>query len=755
MAELPKELPLVSSAFFCFKILCKKGEQIMQKRILMSVVIACMAMFLAGVSSADVPAPPVNQYIGEPDVANNSHSTGMDKSLGDPTVGDCTPCHGSLVEEVGDGHKIPTYLPSLVTPKTPDIGDPASYTGGDGLPQNSRGSYAGACDYCHDLGATAGIFVQTPSSTHRNSGLGSECHWCHDGLLSSEEQIRGCEGCHSMNTLHNIQADSPNTASPGSIVVGGEDAGYGHIGNEADCWGCHGFDLESPSYLPAEDSIFEDCAACHPRAPDIHHLLYGAPFSLPDDVPYPDADGDDIPDPTLGCLNCHGSEITVNRNCFSCHSFMSSPDIDSDSLPDYIEEDLGTDPALKDTDEDELNDGAEISIETDPLDPDSDGDWLHDGREVSEGTDPLDPDSDHDGYDDGGERFCGSNPLDRESTCEVCDNADNDLDGAVDEGLQDTDSDGVCDVVDTDDDNDGCSDDDDPARLVFSADTDGDGLGNDCDTDDDGDTVLDIDDVDSLDPYACQDIDADTCDDCIEAGNPQVSDDGTDTDSDGECDDGDSDDDNDGCSDDDDPARLVFSADTDGDGLGNDCDTDDDNDGCQDPEDDAPLVFSVDTDGDGDSNDCDIDDDDDGLTDVQENEIGTDPLDPDTDGDEVIDGSDICPLENATGLDADTDGCVDTIGGLTDNLNTLVNAGVIDYTLKNSLLAKIEAAERASSRENICAALGQLEALQNQVNAQIGNKISGEAAELVISNIYNYADNLIFQMKNLLGDVQC
>ena len=43
---------------------------------------------------------------------------------------------------------------------------------------------------------------------------------------------------------------------------------------------------------------------------------------------------------------------------------------------------------------------------------------------------------------------------------------------------------------------------------------------------------------------------------------------------------------------------------------------------------------------------------------------------------------------------------------------------------------------------NICAAINQLEAFKNQINAQSGNKISDEAADLLIA----YADNLITQL---------
>jgi hypothetical protein len=42
----------------------------------------------------------------------------------------------------------------------------------------------------------------------------------------------------------------PNNPGDCNIVVGGEEAGYGHVGNdtpgvESDCWGCHGFSIAS------------------------------------------------------------------------------------------------------------------------------------------------------------------------------------------------------------------------------------------------------------------------------------------------------------------------------------------------------------------------------------------------------------------------------------------------------------------------------------------------------------------------------
>ncbi len=118
----------------------------------------------------------------------------------------------------------------------------------------------------------------------------------------------------------------------------------------------------------------------------------------------------------------------------------------------------------------------------------------------------------------------------------------------------------------------------------------------------------------------------------------------------------------------------------------------------------------------------------------------------DSDGDGINDDEDNCPLENALGFDADLDGCIDTLSGLAEMLEALVNEGVIEEELQNSLLSKVENAEKSADKENICAAVNKLEALINQTNAQRGNKISDEAADLIIA----YANNLIANLLNQL-----
>lgn len=120
----------------------------------------------------------------------------------------------------------------------------------------------------------------------------------------------------------------------------------------------------------------------------------------------------------------------------------------------------------------------------------------------------------------------------------------------------------------------------------------------------------------------------------------------------------------------------------------------------------------------------------------------------DTDGDGVCNDNDDCPNDNAMGFDADGDGCVDSLSGLTDIVSTLADSGVIDDQMVNSLLSKIENAEQSATKDNICTAINQLEAFKNQIEAQRGKKISDEAADLLIA----YADNSITQLLSQLSE---
>ena len=148
----------------------------------------------------------------------------------------CQACHGTLVDNFNDGHAIPTYAISSVTPKT----------GGVELQPNR---FAGGCKACHRGDAAQGL--NENNMTHHGTGIGipvalggagGDCLWCHRGSQADPTtflNIRTCEECHGVKSLHNIQPDTPATANIGTIVPGAESMGYGHIGNNRDCIGCH------------------------------------------------------------------------------------------------------------------------------------------------------------------------------------------------------------------------------------------------------------------------------------------------------------------------------------------------------------------------------------------------------------------------------------------------------------------------------------------------------------------------------------
>lgn len=115
------------------------------------------------------------------------------------------------------------------------------------------------------------------------------------------------------------------------------------------------------------------------------------------------------------------------------------------------------------------------------------------------------------------------------------------------------------------------------------------------------------------------------------------------------------------------------------------------------------------------------------------------PITADSDGDGIPDDLDVCPNENATGFDVNGDGCIDSPNGLAGTIDALVQSGVIAPELQTSLLAKVNNAEKSANKDNICAAINQLNALKNQIYAQRGNKISDEAANAIIA----YTDSVI------------
>ena len=221
---------------------------------------------------------------------------------------------------------------------------------------------------------------------------------------------------------------------------------------------------------------------------------------------------------------------------------------------------------------------------------------------------------------------------------EDCNGKDDDCDGLIDDGFDDTDGDGKADCIDEDDDGDGIPDEDDNCSGIANPqqeDFDDDGEGDLCDVDDDGDGVPDIEDCEPLDPTfgyhvyyydgdgdgvaactkpknLCEPQDKYTvlgctvtdCDDADKAIAPGLAEkcDGKDNDCNGKVDDGE--------------------PDLDGDGISDACDTDDDGDGKLDAIDNCPLVSNpdqLDSDSDGVGDACDSDKDGDGTPDDIDN----------------------------------------------------------------------------------------------------------------------------------------
>ena len=159
---------------------------------------------------------------------------------------DCKACHGPIDNPL-DGHYIPEYPPSMVTPYA------GFGTGVDGK---------GGCKFCHAEGtdSTTGMPVFDNSATHHSTGVGwgvipgsqLDCFLCHEFDHPAPDNIRRCEACHGVNSLHNIQADSNGD---GEINPAEEGPWYGHIGNNIDCNGCHANAMIVASTLPVSPII--------------------------------------------------------------------------------------------------------------------------------------------------------------------------------------------------------------------------------------------------------------------------------------------------------------------------------------------------------------------------------------------------------------------------------------------------------------------------------------------------------------------
>nr|QNO47031.1 hypothetical protein LBHKAHFG_00012 [Methanosarcinales archaeon ANME-2c ERB4] len=150
----------------------------------------------------------------------------------------CSYCHGSLVDDYDDGHYIPTYNSSLITPDT-------SYN----WKNETTGKKWGGCEACHEANTTpvSGATIHDNYVTHHNiwPGDNEKCSVCHDMVAGANLTIRKCEDCHGVKSLHNIQYDYATTEG---------ELGYGHIGDSWDCMGCHAW-YEAASDAPRTGPI--------------------------------------------------------------------------------------------------------------------------------------------------------------------------------------------------------------------------------------------------------------------------------------------------------------------------------------------------------------------------------------------------------------------------------------------------------------------------------------------------------------------
>jgi hypothetical protein len=113
----------------------------------------------------------------------------------------------------------------------------------------------------------------------------------------------------------------------------------------------------------------------------------------------------------------------------------------------------------------------------------------------------------------------------------------------------------------------------------------------------------------------------------------------------------------------------------------------------------------------------------------------------DIDNDGIPDATDVCPLEDARGFDADLNGCIDIISGLQQTIKNLPNE-VLSYRMKNLFILEIVYAQKALDRGQKRIAISLLKIFIYEVQSQKGKTISKEAADMLIK----YSNNIISRM---------
>jgi len=213
----------------------------------------------------------------------------------------CHLCHGNVINDPNDDHYIPDTGIVNVTPR------PGFGSGEIG----ETGEKRGGCRYCHGGGIDDATGIEVPvnprgnanNATHHGTGIGMggtksahDCLLCHNwglepGPLNGPYNIRGCERCHGISSLHNIQFDPV-----GDGIVPGEEAPFfGHVGNNLDCRGCHGPNPTFPHVPYPGDPDYDhlgdesDCLGCHRNgdyAAGIQAASAGAESTFGPVVPY-------------------------------------------------------------------------------------------------------------------------------------------------------------------------------------------------------------------------------------------------------------------------------------------------------------------------------------------------------------------------------------------------------------------------------------------------------------------------------------